>query len=194
MHISRLAWHGISLIGFVITMKADVELIFLPYAEAQEETIVDVLIRELTSGEWSSFLAAVAFVRVSGNYPELLEALRDFAKVATVELTFGANTFSEGEGSDYEAVGTLLDDLNGNPNVKLYLYSQPDRTFHPKVYVFANAKSALVIIGSSNWTQGGFQRNIEANVLLRLDLADPEQKAAYDKTLEVFNTYWREAQ
>src|SRR6058998_1296764 len=119
-------------------MKADVELIFLPYGEETQTTLVDVLIRELKNAKWNMFTAAVAFARRSGNMPELLDALCEFAeRGGVVEMTFGANTFAEGEGSDYEAIETLLKELEGCPNVKLYLYNEqerpPYRTFHPKL-------------------------------------------------------------
>ena len=175
-------------------MKTNVELIFLPYGEETQSTMVDVLIRELKDAKWNSFTAAVAFARRSGNVPELLDALAAFAqRGGAIEMTFGANTFAEGEGSDYEAIEALLKKLSDYPNVKLYLYNeQPNRTFHPKLYLFANATAAALIIGSSNWTQGGLQRNVEVDVVLRLDLNDPEQKATYERTVEVYQTYWRE--
>ncbi|MBI3416720.1 MAG: hypothetical protein HY043_15620 [Verrucomicrobia bacterium] len=174
-------------------MKADVELIFLPYAEETQSTMVDVLIRELKDAKWTSFTAAVAFARSSGNATELLDALATFAKRGgAIEMTFGGNTFADGEGSDYEAIEALLKELSGYPSVKLYLYNEPTRTFHPKLYLFANASEAALIIGSSNWTQGGLQRNVEVNVVLRLDLNDAEQKATYDRTVEFYQTYWRE--
>jgi len=67
-------------------MKAEIELMFLPYAEATKTTLVDILIREFESAKRSSFMAAVAFARQSGNYRELLEALVRFANSgATVE-------------------------------------------------------------------------------------------------------------
>jgi hypothetical protein len=79
-------------------MRTDVELMFLPYAGAAQETLVDVLVRELTSDKWSAFSAAVAFARESANYRELLVSLASFARGGgTIELTFGANRFSEGE-------------------------------------------------------------------------------------------------
>ncbi|HZQ47597.1 MAG TPA: phospholipase D-like domain-containing protein [Verrucomicrobiae bacterium] len=177
-------------------MKANAELIFLPYGEETQSTMVDVLIRELNDSKWTSFIAAVAFARSSGNIPELVAALNAFAKRGcAIEMTFGANTFAEGEGSDYEAIELLLNELSEHANVKLYLYNeQPNRTFHPKLYLFANANEAALIIGSSNWTQGGLQRNVEVNVLLRLSLDDPEQRAAYEKTVEIYKKYWRETQ
>ena len=175
-------------------MKTNVELIFLPYGEETQTTMVDVLIRELKDTKWTSFTAAVAFARSSGNAAELLDALAAFAnRGGAIEMTFGANTFAEGEGSDFEAIESLLKELSECPSVKLYLYNEPTRTFHPKLYLFANANEAALIIGSSNWTKGGLQRNVEVNVVLRLDLSDAEQKATYDRTVEIYQTYWREA-
>lgn len=174
-------------------MKTNVELIFLPYEEERQATMFDVLIRELKDGKWNSFAAAVAFARSSGNAVELLDALAAFAKRGgEIEMTFGANTFAEGEGSDYEAIEALLKQLSDFPGVKLYLYNEPTRTFHPKLYLFANATEAKLIIGSSNWTQGGLQRNVEVNVVLHLDLKDTEQRATYEKTREIYQTYWKE--
>src|SRR5258707_15566279 len=149
-------------------MKTNVELIFLPYEEERQATMVDVLIRELKDAKWTSFTAAVAFARSSGNAAELLDALTAFAKRGgAIEMTFGANTFAEGEGSDGEAIEGLLKELADYPNAKLYLYNEPTRTFHPKLYLFANPSEAALIIGSSNWSQGGLQRNVEVNVVLR---------------------------
>ena len=61
-------------------MKTNVELIFLPYGEETQSTMVDVLISELKDAKWNSFTAAVAFARRSGNVPELLDALAAFAQ------------------------------------------------------------------------------------------------------------------
>ena len=174
-------------------MKADVELLFLPYAETTRGTVADVLIRELRCGKWTHFRAAVAFARESGNFRELLDALIEFASSgATLDMTFGANTFSNGEGSDYAAIETLLEELEKFPAARLSLYSEPDRTFHPKMYLLSNNTDAFLLIGSSNWTQGGLVRNIEANVIVRLALDDPEQRTAFDEAARIFDTYWKE--
>jgi hypothetical protein len=39
-----------------------------------------------------------------------------------------------------------------------------DSTFHPKIYLFSRGDRFDAIIGSSNLTRGGFERNLEANV------------------------------
>jgi HKD family nuclease len=176
-----------------IFMKADVELLFLPYAGAAQGTVADVLIRELRSGKWTIFRAAVAFARESGNFRELLDALVDFtAEGAALEMTFGANTFAEGEGSDYAAIETLLEELEKYPNARLNLYSEPDRTFHPKMFIFSNDTEAFLLIGSSNWTHGGLVHNVEANVIIRLSLAEADQRTAFDDAVKIFDSYWKE--
>lgn len=173
-------------------MLVKAELMFLPYAGEKLRTLADVLLEELNSDRWTSFRAAVAFARQSGNHPKLLGALVRFAqRGASVEMTFGANTFSGEEGSDYDAIKTLLDELSRFPSVRVSLYNEAVRTFHPKLYLFASDTVALLIIGSSNWSLGGLERNVEANVLLHLDFTDAEQTAAYNDAVAVFETYWR---
>lgn len=171
-------------------MLADIELALIPY---DGRTIVERIIAELTNGSWTRFQAAVAFAKRSGNYIELLAALRRFSESGgRIELTFGADVFGSESGSDYEAIKTLLEVLDGRPNVVVSLYHEAGRTFHPKVYLFSNDKSALFIVGSSNWSGGGLQRNVEANVIVRLDLARDDHRALYGQLNGYFSTYWRE--
>jgi HKD family nuclease len=173
-------------------MQAEVRLMFLPYDDRQSETLADVLVSELNSGKWTEFHCAVAFIRQTGNFQELQKALLDFGTAGhVIELTFGANTFSDTEGSDYEAVETLLKNLRGCPNARLYLFRDPARTFHPKLYVFKSKTAALVIVGSSNWSDGGLIRNVEVNTLLELDLRQAAHLKTYRKIMEMFETYWR---
>jgi len=106
-------------------------------------------------------------------------------------MTFGANMFSGEEGSDYDAVKTLLEELREFPNARIFLYNERARTFHPKFFLFASERAALLIIGSSNWSHGGLENNVEANVLLHMDFSDAEHKAAYDEATKMFETYWR---
>ncbi len=120
-------------------MKTDAEVIFLPYGEETRETMVDIFIRELKDMKWTSFTASVAFAHSSGNITELLDTLAAFAKRrGAIEMTLGGDRFADGEGSDYEAIEALLKELSDYPDVKLYLDNEPSRTFHPKLYLFAN--------------------------------------------------------
>jgi HKD family nuclease len=157
-----------------------------------------VLIEELNGGKWSSFHAAVAFVKSTGNFPDFVKALSDFAHNGNeVELTFGADTFSgETKGSDLEAVDQLVEELAELPSAKIYLYHEKGRTFHPKMYLFSERRerSALLIVGSSNWSEGGLVTNVEANILLRLNLADNNHRKVFEDAQRCFRDYWKEGE
>lgn len=177
-------------------MIVDTEILVLPYAGEQQQTVLHLLVGELKSGKWKTFAAAVAFAKASGNYQELLDALLEFDKSGgTIELTFGADTFgAEARGSEYQAIETLTTTLAKGKNTKLFLYHEESRTFHPKLYLFANEdeRRALVIVGSSNWSAGGFHDNIEVNVVMRLDLSRADHRASYQALRDYFTTYWQE--
>lgn len=53
-----------------------------------------------------------------------------------------------------------------------YVFHQPGRTFHPKVYSAKGDQNALIVVGSHNVTLGGVTRNFEAGILGDLDLTD----------------------
>jgi len=179
-------------------VRADVELIVLPYSAANGHSLLHRLIVELGSGNWQRFWCAVAFGKQTGNYPDLLEALDKFVKAGSeASITFGADLFSgHTRGTDYAAVETLLTALQASPNFTLHLYHESGRTFHPKVYLFDNTKAAkaLAIIGSSNWSDGGLVNNVEANTLVHLDLADKSHREFHKALSDTFRGYWKEAQ
>ena len=137
----------------------------------------------------------MAFAKHSANYPDLLQALTDFAKGGNaVELTFGANTFgAESASSEYEAIDTLLTQLDAMPNARLFLYRERTRTFHPKVYLFDNDKTklALFVVGSSNWTDGGLRDNVEANIVVELDLTKRDQRKLHGELRSYIESFWQ---
>ena len=177
-------------------MHAEIEVIILPYFADGEKTVGNLLAEALSSGKWERFQSAVAFARQTGNFDEIVSALRVFAsKGGKVEMTFGADTFgTEGRGSDYQAIHTLLSELKEDAEV--FLYHEKGRTFHPKLYIFSNEvnKEALLIVGSSNWSQGGFFTNIEANIVVKLDLTQAEHLACYEHVQTLFKDYWQEVE
>ena len=61
--------------------------------------------------------------------------------------------------------------------------------FHPKVFVAVSGDIARVIVGSSNFTTGGFSTNTEANVMLVGPRADP----AIEKLISFVDLVWHEA-
>lgn len=179
-------------------MQVDAEIVLLPYARKDERGLLNILIEEFTGDRWSSFMSAVAFAKQSGNSPALLEAILHFSKHGgSVEMTFGADTFgAEGGVTEREAIETLLEQLGEQSNVELYIYHEKGRTFHPKLYLFSDEEdeAALLIVGSSNWSQGGLLNNVEANVIIKLDLAKKDHKACYDLVCGCFREYWQETE
>lgn len=176
-------------------MLTETEIIILPYAGKENKTLLHILIDEFKGGKWNKFKAAIAFVKQSGNYKELLDAMKDFvARGGSIEMTFGGDIFGFETGSEYEAIETLLKSINDSPNVKVYLYHERGRTFHPKMYLFSNEeeRTALLFIGSSNWSKAGFTDNIEVNVKITLDLNKEKHRVSYDTLVEHFKTYWQE--
>ena len=175
-------------------MINETEVLLLPYDSVNGDSLLARLVSELRSGEWARFRAAVAFARVSGNDQQLIGALKEFgSRGGEIQLTFGADTFSgNAKGSDYEAIHKLVTSLEDVDSAQIFLYHEKSRTFHPKVYFFDHEQTcrALLIVGSSNWGDGGLVNNIEANVLVHLDLEVESHLTVYDRVSECFTTHW----
>ena len=58
----------------------DIEIILLPYAVADGNSLLHRLIAELGKPDWTALRCAVAFAKQSGNYDQLLQALVGFAR------------------------------------------------------------------------------------------------------------------
>jgi len=110
-------------------------------------------------------------------------------------MTFGADVFGRDvKGSEYEAIEKLLEDFQDQPNAKFFLYHEKgSRTFHPKIYLFSNmvTRQALLIVGSSNWSAGGFHDNVEADICVELDLAKADHLSCYQRLQLYFSEYWQ---
>lgn len=178
-------------------MRADVEVLFLPYASASGDSLAVRLIQHLRSGQWTRFRAGVAFAKSTGNVPELVTALSEFANAGhSVQLTFGADTFSgENPGSEYDAIRTLVHGLAERTSASVSLYREQGRIFHPKVFLFdaEGENRALLVAGSSNWSEGGLIRNVEASVLVSLDLTRPEHLELYRHAVSIVERFWQES-
>lgn len=159
--------------------------------------MLELLITEFSSDSWSRFDGAIGFAKSGGTFPDLLGAMKGFAARSDTQLrvTFGADRFAgDTRGSDFDAVAEVLRALKDAPNARVFLYHERGRTFHPKLYLFSNesAARALLILGSSNWSEGGLVENIEANVVLEFNLRDGEHERSYRELREYFDTYWHE--
>jgi hypothetical protein len=177
-------------------MLVDIELLVLPYSSAAGRSVLSVLIEQFNDGDWCTFKGAVAFAKTTGNFPDLIDAITGFLdRDGVVSLTFGADIFAgNARGSDYDAILELLEAFRGRERAEVFIYQEPGRTFHPKIYLFESAlrQEALLIVGSSNWSEGGLAQNVEANVLMRFDLSEPAHKAAIDDLNAKFNAFWRQ--
>lgn len=172
---------------------AKVEFILQPYDSALSRSAVDVIIHQLESKKWSEAWFTVAFGLKTGNYPDLLAAITAFCKGGgKLHVTFGADTFATGGGTEFEAVEELLNLFDTLPTAQLYLFREAGRVFHPKVYLFFNDKHAAVLMGSSNWSYKGLEENHEANALIHLDFADSNDKRAFDHLSQTISQYWKE--
>lgn len=73
--------------------------------------------------------------------------------------------------------------------VSLYAVDTGSRTllFHPKLYHVRRGKAAHLSVGSANLTLGGLNNNVEAGVLLELDLDDEDDAALVEELEELFD-------
>lgn len=106
---------------------------------------------------------AVAWAKRSG-LGRVWDALGDFrAQGGTVLLVVGV---SEG-GATKEGLQLALDIAD-----EAYVFHDPRRTFHPKVYLASSSGKRSLLVGSSNLTAGGLSWNYEASVWVDWDAGE----------------------
>ncbi|MCO4098880.1 MAG: hypothetical protein HEQ38_05665 [Gemmatimonas sp.] len=140
----------------------------------------DYLKAALTEEHWTHCYGAVAFVRASGVQQLAPEMTAFQNRNGVLRLVVGIDLF----GSSEEGLRLLVENLVG-PSYVAVLHNENDSTFHPKVWLFANAEKADLFVGSGNLTGGGLFTNYEIAVRLSLDLSVEEDRATYDAALDV---------
>lgn len=121
-------------------------------------------VREALEGTFvhaTSAQVAVAFARSSG-----LDVLPGLERMASdgkpVRLLAGVH---------FQLTDLSALDRVSRPPAEARVYWSPDspgdRVFHPKVYVIESRDDVTAVVGSSNFTAGGLQNNVEANLLIR---------------------------
>jgi len=76
-------------------------------------------------------------------------------------------------------------------NLSVHFIQQPEGTFHPKIYLFANSKKKWeLIISSANFTNSAFLKNTEASILL--SSKDENSNYNYENAIELIETAWFE--
>lgn len=149
---------------------------FLGQPGFDESTIADFLARSLNDASIDSITIAVAWARFRG----------------LVRLRPGFRAFRERGGTARLIVGI---DEGGATRPGLLLatrmfdeahvfHDAAGGTFHPKVYLAEGRKQAILVVGSSNATPGGWFSNYEASVEVRFALPenaeDPALRGARD--------------
>ncbi len=92
-------------------------------------------------------------------------------------------------GTSVDGLASLLECVGDRGEVWVF-HNENGPTFHPKMYVFSNDRSAEIIIGSGNLTRGGLFENYEASVALALDLTAPDDHALLTGVEAVFDAYF----
>lgn len=113
--------------------------------------------------EFDELKIAVAWAKRSG-LGRVWETLGDFkAQGGRVIIVVGV---SEG-GATKEGLELVLDIADEG-----YVFHDPRRTFHPKVYFASSCGKRSLFVGSSNFTAGGLSWNYEASIWINLDAGE----------------------
>lgn len=76
-------------------------------------------------------------------------------------------------------------------NKKVRFLAMRNHTFHPKYYFFYNSPSDWsLIIGSANFTEGGFGANMEANTLITSNDCNND---FYEQSVNYINNIWKKS-
>lgn len=127
-----------------------------------ENPVGEEIAKALKNGRYSNFKAAVAYVRNSGLsriHSELADFVGSGGKTSIIAGIDQGNT-------SYQALVNLK--TFAKDNLFIHHDRNFDITFHPKIYLFGNSQVEKVILGSSNFTAGGFYLNYEANISVKL--------------------------
>ncbi len=121
---------------------------------------------------------AVAFVSIKG-----LGLIKDSLKLATnsansIEFLLGLDM----NWTEPDALKMLYNLSLGNDKITCICLSSLKSyyTYHPKLYLFNKGNNVKFIIGSSNLTEGGLRKNIEANVVIETTIDNEIISDAYD--------------
>lgn len=130
------------------------------------------VLRELFDvAEIEHVLVSVAFVSESG-VEQIESKLKAVAK--KVHIFAGVRN----EITSHQALARLLK-IGGALNV--VDTGARGIVFHPKLYLVRGAQQAKLIVGSANLTLGGLNNNVEAGLLLNLDLSNSADKSVVDE-------------
>lgn len=125
-------------------------------------------------------LISVAFLKNSGLNLVKTDFETALKRGAEVKIFCGLDFYF----TEPDALRELLKLFEKYQSGKLYLFEAKKVAFHPKLYCFINGKTVSILIGSANFTQGGFQDNIEVSTLERTTIGSD----IYNKLKSFFET------
>jgi HKD family nuclease len=139
-------------------------------------------LQQLIAGS-DSISIAVSYLRTSG-----LNIISESLASKDVRVIIGLGHAI----TECDALRQLYNMANSNKQIKSRVYcsenSIMDPGYHPKVYIGSTKEGeASILIGSSNISRPAFNTNIEANLLLKGSLKDPEIM----KITSFFERLWR---
>lgn len=131
-------------------------------------TEIDALLKKGAAQKRIVFVSAFVALKTVIRLRESL--LEQIAAGCELSLTVGIDL----GGTSKEVLSELL---SWDCEINVFYNPSPRSTFHPKIYLFQSTKSATVIIGSNNLTDGGFYTNHEAAI--RHDFRLPRELNQY---------------
>jgi HKD family nuclease len=138
------------------------------------------LLKLLESKDFESLTVITAFTTVSGamGMSEKIEyAKKNFKNLTLI-------TGIDQEGTSKEALYEIL-----NLKISSYVFYQEEQPiFHPKIYLFEGRNSAVLILGSSNFTRFGLFQNVESSILVELDKDDLKKRNIITELKDYFKT------
>jgi HKD family nuclease len=139
-------------------------------------THVDVLQRLFDLPDVQRVLVSVAFVTESG-----VEKIEPYLIPYASQTTVFAGI--RNDITTYQGL-VRLHGIAG----QLYTVDTGSRTviFHPKIYLVRGGEHARLVVGSANLTLAGLNNNIEAGLVLDLDLGNADDKALVDNIEMLF--------
>ncbi|MDO8750209.1 MAG: phospholipase D-like domain-containing protein [Dehalococcoidia bacterium] len=143
----------------------------------------NVLIRLMDElPQWTSFAAAVAFVKSSG-VRHLTPSLRSLVERHTnIRLIVGIDH----RGSSQEGLQSLMQAVSPTGSVWVFHNANPS-TYHPKVFLFEKQGRAALVVGSGNLSEGGLFSNYEVGLLVELATTQPEEAALLHQVNDMLN-------
>ena len=75
------------------------------------------------------------------------------------------------------------------PNLKLHFYDVPNKSFHPKAYIFHNNEDSEIYVGSSNLSKGALTTSIEWNYHFTKSENEDDFNQFQDNFEDLFNNH-----